>query len=299
MKNLLPNAGFLDLTEGWTVTGGPTLSVDETGKGAPGRAVLRAAGNASVTGSVVLSASRRPAAAPGQSWSAACSVVARVAGVEVTPTVRLAFKSSGGGSTGTAAAAVRPAELSVSGLGVHGLRQTFLTAEAAGVAPSSTASATIEIVVPVASGQAVEILLLKPTAGLGGLTPGWTWDPGDHAVVDLQRPAWPDSLRPFRRGGGAQLKPWSHSFESATGRPAQRRQSLDPARRFDGTMRCDAVQRATLEAFHRATPRGFWFVEPDSDRLCVADFADDGAPTMAEAAGPTSIMSVGLWLETA
>jgi hypothetical protein len=64
-------------------------------------------------------------------------------------------------------------------------------------------------------------------------------------------------------------------------------------------MRCDAVQRATLEAFHRATPRGFWFVEPDTDRLCVADFADDGAPRLTEAAGPTSILSVALWLETA
>jgi hypothetical protein len=299
MKNLLPNAGFLDLTEGWTVTGGPTLSVDESGKGAPGRAVLRAAGNASVTGSVVLSASRRPAAASGQTWAAACSVVARVAGVEVTPTVRLAFKSSGGGSTGTAAAAVRPAELSASGLGVHGLRQTFLTAEAGGVAPASTASATIEIVVPVTSGQSVEILLLKPVAGIGPITTGWVWDPGDHTAVDLQRPAWPDGLRPFRRGPGSQPKAWSHAFDAATGRPAQRRQALDPARRFDGTMRCDAVQRALLETFHRTTPRGFWFVEPDSDRLCVADFADDGAPSMTDAAGPTSIMSVGLWLETA
>lgn len=299
MQNLLPNAGFLDGAEGWTVTGGPALTVDEAGKGAPGRAVLRATGAATLTGSVVLSASRRPAAVAGETWSVACWVVARVAGVEVTPTLRLAFKAAGGGSTGTTAAALRAAELTGSGLGLHGLRQTFPAAEVSAVAPATTATATIEISVPVTTGQAVEILLLKPMLGRGLLTPNWTWNPGDHAAVDLQRPIWPHDLRPFRRGTGAQPRPWSTAFEGAAGRPAQARQALDPARRFDGTLRCDAVQRAVLEAFHRVTPRGFWFVEPDTDRLCVADFADDGAPRMTDAAGPTSLMGVGLWLETA
>lgn len=299
MRNLLPNAGFLDGAEGWTVTGGPALSVDEVGKGAPGRAVLRAAGAAGVDGSVVLSASRRPAAAAGETWSLACRVVARVAGIEVTPAVRLAFKSAGGGATGSTDAAVRPAELTASGLGLHGLRQTFPAAEGVGVAPATTASATVEISVPVTTGQTVEILLLKPMLGLGPLAPGWTWNPGDHAEPDLQRPIWPHELRPFRAGPGAQPRAWSAAFEGLAGRPVQARQAIDPARRFDGSLRCDAVQRAVLEAFHREAPRGFWFVEPDSDRLCVADFADDGAPRMTDAAGPTALMSVGLWIETA
>jgi hypothetical protein len=299
MRNLAPNAGFLDGTEGWAVTNGLTLAVVETGAGAPGRAVLRAAGVAAATGAVTLSASRRPDATEGQTWSAAVWVVARVGGAVVTPTVTLAFRASGGGSAGTAAAAVRPAELTAQGLGLHGLRQTYPAAFATAVAPTTTASAAIEISVPATSGQAVEILLLKPTLGVGPLVPGWTWDPGDHAAEDLQRPAWPDGLRPFRRGGGAQARPWSLGFEASTGRPMQRVQSVDPARKFEGTMRCDAVQRAALEAFHRETPRGFWFVEPDTDRLCVADFADDGAPRLTEDAGPTSILSVALWLETA
>ena len=63
-------------------------------------------------------------------------------------------------------------------------------------------------------------------------------------------------------------------------------------------MRCDAVQREALEAFAR-TAGDFWFVEPDSDRLCVASFAADGAPRMVESRGPTVMMTVALWLETA
>ncbi|ASE39141.1 hypothetical protein CEP68_06290 [Brevundimonas vesicularis] len=125
------------------------------------------------------------------------------------------------------------------------------------------------------------------------------WDPGQHGDDDLNFAAWPDILRPFRGGGGGEVQPGRVEYQSGAGRPKSRRVALDPVRKFMGQVRCDGIERAALEQFWREGPGDFWIVEPDTDRLCVASWAADGAPIMMEGRGLTCLMQVGLWMETA
>lgn len=303
MSNRLPNAGFLDLTQGWVSSSSLALTVDETNRGASGRQVLRGTGVAAADGYQTLQPATafRPAAAPGEVIEVQAFIAAHVAGAAVQPMPRLVFRDGGGAQISALDIPVRPALLALHGEGVAGLTDTFRRAYLRTPAPAGAATATIEARVAAATGQTVDIALLKPLVGPvpAGRGEPLLWSPGVHAQQDLQLPAWPSLLKPFQARGGSSPKPGRAEFESATDRPVSRRTAIDPARRFDGAIRCDPVQRAILENFARSVPGDFWIVEPDSERLCVASFAADGAPRMVEERGPTVIMNVGLWLETA
>lgn len=304
MSNRLPNAGFLDLAEGWAASAPLALTVDETNHGAPGRMVLRGTGVATADGQTLTVqplTAMRPEVAVGELIEGRAFVAAFVAGVAVMPEVRLLFRTAGAVEVSALPAPVSAAPLAIHGEGLGGVADTFRRAFLRAVAPATTANATLEVRVTANTGQAVEILILKPLlddvpAGRGEPLP---WDPGLHEPEDLQLAVWPEILRPFQASAGAEPKPARVEFETDRGRPASRRTDIDPVRRFEGTMRCDQVQRAALEAFARSGAGDFWFVEPDTDRLCVASFAADGAPRMVESRGPTVMMAVGLWLETA
>lgn len=304
MANRLTNAGFLDQAEGWTASAPLTLSIDETVRGDAGRLVLRGAGNASgdaQTATVQPATASRPAVVAGDMVEVHGAVAAFIAGVAATPTVRLVFRDVVASQISAASLDLRAPALTLHGLGRHGLADTFHRFHARLPAPVGAATATIDAAATApTAGQSIEIALLRPFLDIlpAGRADPLPWDPGVHGGADLQLEIWPQVLRPFQRGSGAEPRPDRVEFDTGPGRGASRRTSLDPARRFDGTMRCDAVQRAALEAFHRSDPGDFWFVEPDSGRLCVASFAADGAPRATEARGPTVIMSVGLWLET-
>lgn len=303
MSNRLPNAGFLDLTSGWTVSAPLALTVDEDTRGAPGRMVLRAAGIATADGQTVAVqpiTGLRPDVSVGDLVEGRALVAAFVAGVAVAPEVRLIFRTAGAVQVSALPVPTAQAPLAIHGEAIGGVADTFRRAYLRATAPATTANATIEVRVTADLGQAVEILILKPLLDvvLVGKSDPLPWDPGVHEAEDLQLPVWPIVLRPFQAQAGGEPKPSRIEFDADQGRPASRRTAVDPARRFDGTMRCDAVQRAALEAFAR-TVGDFWMVEPDSDRLCVASFAADGAPRMTESRGSTVMMSVGLWMETA
>lgn len=303
MSNRLPNAGFLDLTAGWTASAPLALTVDEGTHGAPGRMVLRAAGVATGNGqslTVQPITALRPDVSVGDLIEGRAFVAAFVAGVAVSPEVRLIFRTAGAVQVSVLPVPTAPAPLAVHGEAIGGVADTFRRAYLRAAAPATTANATIEVRVTANLGQAVEILILKPLIDAVPLGKGdpLPWDPGVHDAEDLELPVWPNILRPFQAQAGGEPKAARVEFDADQGRPASRRTAVDPARRFDGTMRCDAVQRAALEEFAR-TVGDFWMVEPDSDRLCVASFAADGAPRMTESRGSTVMMSVGLWLETA
>jgi len=303
MSNRLPNAGFLDLTAGWTASAPLALTVDEDTRGAPGRMVLRATGVATANGQTLTVqplTAMRPGVNVGDLVEGRAFVAAFVAGAVVVPEVRLIFRTAGAVQVSAVAMAQTPPALATHGAALSGVADTFRRAFLRTAAPATTANATIEVRVTANLGQTVEILILKPLlaavpTGKGDPLP---FDPGVQEAADLQLVVWPTLLRPFQRQAGAEPKPGRIEFDADQGRPASRRTAVDPARRFDGVLRCDAVQRAALEAFARGVG-DFWMVEPDSDRLCVAGFAADGAPRMTESRGSTVMMSVGLWLETA
>ncbi|WP_332657369.1 hypothetical protein [Brevundimonas sp.] len=302
MTQRLPNAGFLDLAQGWTASSALALSVDETTRGAPGRQVLRGTGTAASDGFLTLqpATASRPSAAHGEMIEAQAFIAAHVAGVASQPTARLVFRDGGGSQISALDIPVRPALLSLHGEGVAGLTDTFRRAYLRAAAPSGTATATLEARASATTGQAVDLAILKPLVGPVPATRAepLLWSPGIHVEEDLQLDVWPSLLKPFQARSTSEPQAGRVEFTAMLDRPVSRRTSADPARRFDGLLRCDPVQRAILETFAR-TAGDFWIVEPDSERLCVGSFAADGAPRLVEDRGPTVIMGVGLWLETA
>lgn len=302
MTQRLPNAGFLDLAQGWVSSAALALSVDETTRGAPGRQVLRGTGTASSDGVLTIqpATASRPTAAVGEVIEAQAFIAAHVAGAAAQPSARLVFRDGGGSQISALDIPIRPALLSLHGEGVGGLTDTFRRAYLRAAAPGGTATATLEARVSATTGQTVDLALLKPLVGPApaGRAEPLLWSPGVHIEEDLQLPAWPSLLKPFQARSTSEPQAGRVEFSAMLDRPVSRRISPDPARRFDGLFRCDPVQRAIVENFAR-TAGDFWIVEPDSERLCVASFAADGAPRLVEDRGPTVIMGVGLWLETA
>lgn len=303
MPNGLPNAAFLELTDGWSAVAPLALSVDETTRGAAGRAVLVGAGSAASGATLYIrpTIARRATVTAGAAVDVYGWVSATLSGQPAAATARAVFYNGGGAQVSAEPIPVQPAALAVHGEGLAGARETFRRAYARLVVPAGAVSVSAEFGVTPTVGQAVEIRLLKPYAGqvLPGRSDPMPWAPGIHYQSDLQLGTWPEILRPFQAGAGAEPRPARIEFEAGPGRPSSRRSSFDPARRFAGVVRCDGVQREALEEFYRTGPSDFYFVEPDSDRLCVASWAGDGAPRMSDSRGLTVMMDVGLWLETA
>lgn len=303
MSNRLPNAGFLELTAGWSKSELLGLSVDEHQRGAPGRAVLVAAGTTTAPGQTVkawVDAPRRPAITSGM-IEVAGGLSAFVAGATVTPQARVVFRNSAGNQVAAEPIEVRPALLTQHGEARDGLLDTFGSFWARLPVPAGTATVDLEAVVVTPQPATVEIALLKPmldrvTANRADPLP---WDPGVHVDAGLQLGVWPQVLRPFRQGSRSEPQPDRLEFAGSAGRPASRRISPDPVRKFQGNLRCDVVQRSALETFWREGAADFWFVEPDTERLCVASRAADGGPRPSSTHGALTQMDLALWLETA
>lgn len=307
MGNGLWNAAFLQGSAHWSTVGGGALTVDETLRGAPGRAVLKASRLAATVG---LTVPVEPPAADSVPVSAGDVVefsagALGLLGVVEAPAVPRAwavFYDASGTALETRPLVVRPPEVAAHGLGFAGVRASFFGFQQRETAPAGAAKATLRVeAVSTAANQNVSVLLLKPLVGRipAGRSVPLLWDPGQHDNTDLMFTAWPDVLRPFRGGGGGEVQPGRVEYQSGAGRPKSRRVALDPVRKFMGQVRCDGIERAALEQFWREGPGDFWIVEPDTDRLCIASWAADGAPMMMEARGLTCLMQVGLWMETA
>ena len=306
MANGLWNAGFLQGAEHWTTVGGGVLTVDEALRGAPGRAVLKAsrlAATVGLTTPVEPVAAYRLGVSAGDVVEFSASVLGLLGVVEApaAPRAWAVFYNASGETLETRPLAVRPPEVTTHGLGLAGVRASFYGVQQRETVPAGAAKVTLRVeAVSTAANQTVATLLLKPRvwfASARALPP--VWSPGQHSDDDLNFAAWPDILRPFRGGGGGEVQPGRVEYQSGAGRPKSRRVALDPVRKFMGQVRCDGIERAALEGFWREGPGDFWIVEPDTDRLCVASWAADGAPMMMEARGLTCLMQVGLWMETA
>lgn len=299
MGNLLRNAGYLEGTAGWTATAQLTLAVDDATRGGPGRHVLVGSGTTTAVNQVQAVrtlAADRPVVTAGQ-------VVEAYAGLHASPTASLAIEwyNAGGSLISATALTQRPALLTQHGSGIRGLGETFARGYGRATAPAGTARAGLVLSVqPAASGTAVTLALLKPFLGLVPALTGEPslWDPGTHQEAGLDLPAWP-SLRPFQAGPLVQPTPARTEFSSAEGLAVTRRISTLPRKRFQGRTRCDAVQRALLEDFFAEAHPAFWFVDPETEQLCVARWAAGGEPRAAEVRGVTTLMEVGLNLEIA
>lgn len=304
MNNLLTNAGFVDQADGWAAAPGvAVLTVDEAERGAPGRVVLRATANATGFGEacrIAPAANTRPSVGGLASIEVQIACAAFVDGAATAPVARLVFLDGGGSPVTVYDLPLRAPQLARWGVGRLGLLDTYHRSAGRFPTPPGAATATVEVAgMATTSGQAVEVLLLKPFIGVpspaGSLL---LWSPGSHRLADLMLTAWPGALREFDAGAGGEAKPWAAEFDAGSGPPMARRTAKDPARKFSGKLRCDVVQRGILEAFAAANAK-FWMVEPDSERLCVARFAADGAPRLSETRGGWHHMEVVLWLETA
>lgn len=302
--NLLKNAGFLDGSDGWAVSGGLAMLVDEAVRGAPGRHVLTASGTTSGSDQTVTLGSAsdgRAAVTAGQVLEVSAGVLAVVAGAAVSPAVSVVWRNSGGSVISTAALAVSGPHSAIHGEGRYGVRTTFRRVYGRLTVPAGAVSAALVLAVTPATASAVVLALLKPMIAVvvAARSEPLVWDPGSHDNGDLALPCWPSGLRSFDVGPGSQPSPDRVDFQAGSARPSQRRTATDPVRSFNGSLRCDPVEKAMLDAFWRTGPGPFWFVAPDSDRLCVATPMADGAPKVAEDRGEVSTISVGLWLETA
>lgn len=307
MPNGLWNAGFLQGADHWSTVGSGALSVDETLRGAPGRAVLKAsrlAATIGLTAPIEPAAADRVAVAAGDvvEFSAGALGLLGLAELAVAPRAFAVFYDAGGGTVETRALTVRAPELAAHGLGLAGVRSSFYGIQQRETAPAGAVKASLRIeAASTAPNQTVAVLALKPMVArvpAGRILP-LLWTPGQHDGADLAFASWPDILRPFRSGAGGEVQPGRVEYQAGAGRPKSRRVALDPVRRFLGQLRCDGVERAALEQFWREGPGDFWIVEPDTDRLCIASWTADGAPLMTEQRGLTCLMQVGLWMETA
>lgn len=309
MPNGLTNAAFLDGLTGWNSSAQLTRSVDETVRGAPGRAVLKGVGVTTANNQqqhlTTAATARITGLTAGQTLEAHCGAFAAVNGGAVAPTVRIVWFDGGGAEVSVSDLTVQAAALTTHGEGVAGLSATYRRAWGRAQVPASAVAAALRLrIAPAATDSAVELALLKPFLAVVAdeAPPPRPWDPGASANVDLQLAIWPEILRPFHVPSPSEPRPAAAGFEGATGAPVSRTLRHDPLRRLNGRLRCDPVQQAALEAFHQARlqdRKPFWVVEPATERLCVARFAADGAPRVTDPRGPTSIVEVGLMLETA
>ena len=306
MANLFSNCGFLDGATGWAKSAQLTLSVDETVRGSSGRAVLIGAGAttaASQMQSISSAQAGRATVVAGQAYEVAASLLAVVSGAPTTPVATVVWYNAAGAALTPTSLTVRPAQSTIHGEGLRGVRNTFRSVRQKVTAPAGAVAAELRLAAtPTASGSSVVLGLLKPQIApvVAARTEPLTWDPGRHSNPDLMLPAWPTELRGFDLGPDGEPLPSASEFQGSTpGRPARRRTGRSPARQFRGVVGCLPFERALLDDFWSATEGDFWVVEPGSDRLCVASFAADGQPRMTEDRGEVWSIELGLWLETA
>lgn len=301
MANRFRNAGLVEQLSGWSSN--VTLALDTSVKGAPGRAALTISGTLATAGSgafIFNAADNRPTLTPGQKQEFSVLVAGKVNGVAVLPQIKIIYVTSLGGIAGVEAIVPGPAEYSVEGEAVRGLRGTYRRAWARLTAPASTATYILqaEVYAP-SNGSTYELAMVKPFGDFPtGAVHHLLFDPGPHTDADLNLPAWP-ALRPFRNP--PQITPVANrtAFQTAAGINKTRLLYAEAPVDFRGQVRCTPTEADTLEQFYRAGHERFWIVRPDTDELCVATWLPDGAPRPSAHLGLTTIMDVGLQLTVA
>lgn len=286
--NGLINASGLDGASGWTALSG-AMSVDETSRGGPGRAVLIATRSATV----------------GQTTGLRSVAVAVVAGAQVE--VAGLYGSNGAselalaiysGATLLSRTVVtrRRTAIGVSRMGVP----ERLNAAYDLIAASHTGDAKLEVLATAGGSGSLEAWLSKPYLdGTWQERPTYVWDPGSHANADLSGlRVWPASLPPvLLEGFDAQPTPLRSGWVSDGGRELTQRMAGSSATQMRGRMSLSLEQLTVLEAFNEDSEEAFLFVRPDTQQLCLAQWLADGAPASAPNGAGRHYASFGLQLD--
>lgn len=286
MGNQLKNAGLLDGSAGWTGLSGAVLSVDEAVVGGPGRAVLVATRNVAV-GQTVEAASSGLAVTAGQVVEAFASVGGSGPGAVA---LKLEILSAGG-----ARLAITDVPLQRASVGTprRGLAASF--SRFWGLAPAS-ATGTARLVGVYTSTVAApqQAYLMKPyLAAPGSRVPG-VWDPGSHDNPDLQLPVWPSGLPPMLEESSIEPFANRRAFAGDVGLPISERTYRGMHYALRARLRLTPEEADTLDQFYETTPGPFFFLRPDTDQLCMAEWLADGAPKPVDLSGVKFVRDVGL-----
>ncbi len=292
MGNALKNAGFVDTHTDWAQTGSATLAVDETTRGAPGRAVLTLSRTASGSGQAATAYGLAGAVTAGDPIEAFGLYGASGAAAELAVAIY-----SGGGSL--LSRTVVPQMRAAQGTARRGVASTMaygylLTTAAA------TGTARLELKTTSAAAGATVGWLAKPYLDKAYVArPYPVFDPGAHTNVDLQLPVWPSSLPPISdEGYSATPTDVAGEFATDSGVPIYPRRTGAPWWMVRGQMLCDPLQQDALDTFFRDA-RKFWFVRPDTGDLCIARWTKDGTPRPARQVPGKAYVAVGLLLQVA
>lgn len=291
MPNRLKNAAFLDGVANWTAIGAASLSVDEATLGAPGRAVLKAAG----TGTGVQGVrSAQIAVTAGVSYDALSGWYADAG------TSALSVEWWNGGPSPISETAI-PLVRAAAGTPKRGLPRRMNQSYGRITAPAGATLASFKLITTLGSSAAYNLLLLKPSlSDLPAYDVPVRWEPGPHDNPDLNLPVWPHDLPPLLR----------EDFNAA---PTTRYKAFDSDAMIQGIWKAGDGSRVNLQGrlllkpeqvddlqeFRRLNATPFWFVRPDTDELCQAWWAPDGEPKLAAFAVDAAYYAIGLQLAVA
>ena len=268
--NGLLNASGLDGASGWAALSG-AMSVDESSRGGPGRAVLIASRTATTGQTVGLRSSSVAVVAGAQ------VEVAGLYGANGSSELALAIYS---GATLLSRTVVtrRRAAIGDSRLGVP----ERLNAAYDMVTASHTGDAKLEVLATAGGAGSLQAWLSKPYLDATWASrPTYVWDPGLHANADLAGlRVWPPSLPPVLLDGyNADPTPLRSGWAADNGRELTQRQTGMAATKMYGRLALSLEGLTVLQTFCEASDAAFLFVRPDTQQLCLAQWLADGAPS--------------------
>jgi hypothetical protein len=290
MANQVQNAGGLDGVTGWSATSGAAKSIDEAVLGGPGRAVIKAA-KALTAGQGLALWSEGFAVTAGQVIEAAGAIGNSEGGL---PGLALEIVDGGGAVLSSTPLPVSAPDSA--GGPRRGLAATFAQAYGRVTAPAS-GTARLRATSTATIGATHQLALLRPFLDRPGSARRSAWDPGPHLNPDLQLPTWPASLPGLRRN--LQVAPYANrvAFAGEAGIPSTDKLyggSLQVA--VTAQLGLDPEQADVLDQFFLASTGPFFFLRPDTDQLCYAQWLAEGAPRPAGYSGVNPLVEVGLHL---
>ncbi|MEH0194578.1 hypothetical protein V7S57_02465 [Caulobacter sp. CCNWLY153] len=269
--NDLTNASGLDGPTGWTGING-AVAIDESVRGAPGRAVIWAGRTATGAGQTVGAYSGSVAVAAG----ALVEVAGMYGASSNVAELALAIYS---GAT-LVSRTIIPRSRDGAGGCRFGASERLHAAYSLMVAPAA-GQARLEVVGTAGGAGALEAWLTKPYLdGAWEPRPSYVWDPGAHLNADLSGlRRWPPSMPPILLDGySPDVTPLRGGVKGDSGRTFTRRLAEDSAERLEAQLRLDMEQLTELKAFAKESEARFLFVKPDTQELCKAMFVDGGDP---------------------
>lgn len=270
--NLL-SGSFLDGTTGWYSNG--SLSIDASTRGAPGRLAIVAVG-----ATLILS--------PLTPVSGAARVFASHWSATGQETLGIAWRTAADVPVGTDPFST---PMRRGGLGRRGLPFEFDWSSASFARPAGATHARLVLRAPAAT----TLALLKPSVSRDDTD---LWRPGAHLNPDLNLPSFP-ALPFLMEGYSAAPTPSRTAFAADTGVPMPRVTGARGWTTMRGLIQADAFARDMLRRFFEETPEPFWIVQPDTDELRRAWWAEGGEPVDQPGPGDDWTVAVGLLLEPA